>query len=210
MRSNYTGAGFIGKPAHPNSPDRESSILAHMNLVAIVAKHLISRVPRCVTMDDLIGAGTIGLIQAVDRFDAKHGVAFKSYAKHRILGAVLDHLRGDDPFSRTERSRIRRTQPDSAPATISLDQFSDGFPALATKGVAPQSAIADRVDLAAARRSLTRRENYVVAMLFDRDRPAREVAATLAVNESRVSQIKRRALAKLRAHLTATPPARVA
>jgi DNA-directed RNA polymerase specialized sigma subunit len=45
-------------------------------------------------------------------------------------------------------------------------------------------------------------------MLFDRDRPAREVAQTLHVNESRVSQIKRWALGKLRAHLTA--PARAA
>lgn len=210
MRTTHTSAGLSPKTAPANSIDREMNILAHWNLVPIVAKRLISRVPRCVTLDDLNSAGTLGLIQAVDRFDAKQGVAFKSYAQHRIFGAMLDYLRGDDPLSRAERTRIRHTEADYAPTTISLDQFSDSFPALATKGVAPQSAIADRVDLSAARRSLTRRENYVVAMLFDRDRPAREVAEKLRVNESRVSQIKRRALEKLHAHLTATPPARAA
>ena len=149
-------------------------------------------------------------IQAVDRSDAKYGVAFKTYARHRILGAMLDFLRGDDPLSRTQQTRVRRTEPDHAPATISLDQFSDSFPAMVTRGITPQSVIADRVDLAVARSHLTPREDYVVKMLFDRDRPAREVARTLHLNGSRVSQIKRRALGKLRAHLTATPPARAA
>jgi RNA polymerase sigma factor (sigma-70 family) len=174
VRTNYTNAGINARTASANSTNREMNILVHMNLVPIVAKRLISRVPPCVTLDDLTSAGTIGLIQAVDRVDPKHAEAFRTYAKHRVLGAMLDYVRGDDPVSRTERSRIRRSQPDNASATISLDQFSDSFPALATKGVAPQSAIADRVDLAAARRSLTRRENFVVAMLFDRaDPPAK-------------------------------------
>jgi hypothetical protein len=178
MRTTCSDAGFTAKTASSNSTDREGKILAHVTLVPTVAKRLITRVPPCVTMDDLISAGTVGLVQAVDRFGAKHGVGFNTYAQHRILGAMLDHLRGDDPPSRAERSHVRRTEPDHAPATISLDQFSDSFSALATRGIIPQSAIADRVDLAVARNRLTSREAYVVTMLFDRDRPAAANPAT--------------------------------
>jgi RNA polymerase sigma factor for flagellar operon FliA len=56
-------------------------------------------VPSCVTLDDLIGAGTIGLIQAVDRFQPSRGLQFATYAKHRIRGAMLDFLREEDPLS---------------------------------------------------------------------------------------------------------------
>lgn len=93
----------------------------------------------------------------VDRFDAKHGVAFKSYAQHRILGAMLDH------------SAAMTRSPARSEAEFGASTGS-------AKGFVPQSGIADRLGLADARRFLTPRENFVVAMLFDRDRPAREVA----------------------------------
>lgn len=58
-------------------------------------------------IDDLIGYGTIGLIQAVDRFDGSRGVNFQTYAISRIRGAVIDALRTLDPHSRGARQRAR-------------------------------------------------------------------------------------------------------
>ena len=78
--------------------------------------------------------------------------------------------------------------------TVSLDQLPTA------PAVHHQPRVEDRIDLANARKCLSRRENRVITMLYDLDRPAREVAELLGVHESRVSQIKHRAVTKLRAH----------
>jgi RNA polymerase sigma factor for flagellar operon FliA len=50
-----------------------------------------------------MSAGTIGLIQAVDRFDTKRNLKLKTLAEHRIRGAMLDYLRHIDPLPRSVR-----------------------------------------------------------------------------------------------------------
>jgi len=56
-----------------------------------------------VELDDLIQAGTVGLINAVDRFDEARGCLLKTIAEHRIRGALLDYLRQIDPLPRSVR-----------------------------------------------------------------------------------------------------------
>jgi RNA polymerase sigma factor for flagellar operon FliA len=56
-----------------------------------------------VELSDLISASTIGLIQAVDRFDPARNLNLKTLAEHRIRGALLDHLRHTDPLPRSVR-----------------------------------------------------------------------------------------------------------
>jgi RNA polymerase sigma factor FliA len=85
---------------------REAAIVQYIGHVHVMAKQLQLRVPPCVAFDDLVGAGTIGLIQAVDRFQPTRGLQFGTYARHRIRGAMLDFLRGEDPLSRTERALV--------------------------------------------------------------------------------------------------------
>src|ERR1035438_9990170 len=87
---------------------RESIIIQNLGRVHTLANQLRSRVPESVTIDDLIGAGTIGLIQAAERFQPSRGLQFATYAKHRIRGAMLDFLREEDPLSRTERRLQKR------------------------------------------------------------------------------------------------------
>ena len=184
---------------------REATILQYIDHVHILAKRLLFRVPPCVTLDDLIGAGTIGLIQAVDRFEASRGLQFATYAKHRIGGAMLDFLREEDPLSRTERRRTRTANAaaeGALPTTISLEQL----PSRESRRVyahagCPSSHFVDRADLNSARQLLSARENRVISLLFELGWQSREVARDLGVNESRVSQIKSAALAKLRARL---------
>lgn len=136
----------------------------------------------------------------MDRFDASRGLKFKSYAQHRVMGAMLDFLRAEDPLSRTERSRIRRSDSTATlPVTISLDQL----PAPVVNrlvGIEDHAvyAILLRSELGKLRHCLSARENRVIALLFESGWQNRQVAADLRVNESRVSQIKHRAIAKLR------------
>jgi RNA polymerase sigma factor for flagellar operon FliA len=180
---------------------RESAIVQNLDIVNSLARRLRRRVPPCVTLDDLTSAGTIGLIKAVDRFDGSRGLKFRSYAQHRVMGAMLDFLREEDPLSRAERRRVRESAPVSnLPATISLDQL----PApVVNRLVAIEDraayALLVRAEIRNIRQCLSVRENRVIALLFESGWQNRQVAADLKVNESRVSQIKQRAISKLRA-----------
>jgi RNA polymerase sigma factor for flagellar operon FliA len=61
-----------------------------------------------VEFDDLVSAGTLGLIQAVDRYRPERGCLLKTLAEHRIRGAILDYLRKLDPLSRSARRFVRQ------------------------------------------------------------------------------------------------------
>jgi len=69
---------------------RDAAILQDLDLVNRIARRFQRRVPPCVTFDDLASAGMIGLIHAVDRFDQTRGLKFRTYAQHRIWGAMQD------------------------------------------------------------------------------------------------------------------------
>src|SRR6185295_17460370 len=72
-----------------------------------VARQLAHRLSTEAQLDELVSAGSLGLIQAVDSFDANRGLAFSTYAVPRIRGAILDELRRLDHVSRGVRRRSR-------------------------------------------------------------------------------------------------------
>jgi len=80
----------------------------YLGLVHHSARELAAKVPHSVELDDLISAGTLGLIQALEGFDPSRGHVFSTYAMQRIRGAMLDDLRSRDWLSRTDRSRVRK------------------------------------------------------------------------------------------------------
>src|SRR3954452_20529314 len=86
---------------------RHTLILAHTGLAKSLALRFAGRLPACVELDDLIGAGMLGLMDAVDRFDAARSIPFEAYARPRIQGAILDALRAEDHLSRRDRRRGR-------------------------------------------------------------------------------------------------------
>jgi len=76
-------------------------------IVYRIAIHLPSNI---VEIDDLVNAGVIGLIQAVDRYDPERKNKFITYAVYRIKGAVLGELRSRDFLSRANRKKIRELE----------------------------------------------------------------------------------------------------
>jgi RNA polymerase sigma factor FliA len=88
--------------------DREQLILTHLPQVHLLAARQHRRCPPEVLLEDLISAGTIGLIQAVDRYDPSRNLKLKTLAEHRIRGAMLDYLRKLDPLPRSVRNFVRR------------------------------------------------------------------------------------------------------
>ena len=90
--------------------ERDRLLLEHAPLVEKVAWRIVGRLPASVDVQDLISAGMLGLLSAVDRYDASRG-SFAAYAEWRIKGAILDELRALDHLTRSQRRRAVRTTP---------------------------------------------------------------------------------------------------
>lgn len=90
----------------------------YLGLVLHCARELARRVSYSVELDDLISAGTLGLVQTLEAFDPDKGLAFSTYAVPRIRGAMLDELRGLDWMPRRLRARSRQI----ARARVELEQ----------------------------------------------------------------------------------------
>jgi RNA polymerase sigma factor for flagellar operon FliA len=87
---------------------RDQIVLDHLPLVKAIAIRVHENLPVHVDLDDLIHAGVLGLFDAVAKYDSAKNVAFPSYAKHRVKGAILDSLREMDWASRDLRKRQKQ------------------------------------------------------------------------------------------------------
>jgi RNA polymerase sigma factor for flagellar operon FliA len=87
---------------------RDRLLLENLVEVQFIARRIHRRVPSHVSFDDLFHAGILGLINAIDKFDAQKNVQLKSYARFRIRGAIMDSLRKLDWGSRNLRRQARR------------------------------------------------------------------------------------------------------
>ena len=102
---------YLAQPPATLSPeDREQLILAHLPQVRLIARRIHERLPESVNLDDLVSTGVVGLISAIDRFDASHNVKLKTYAEYKIRGAILDSLRGLDWAPRQQRKRSKQIE----------------------------------------------------------------------------------------------------
>lgn len=87
---------------------REKIIVEYASLVKIVAGRLSMYLGYTVEYDDLVGYGTFGLIDAIDKFNNLKGVKFETYASLRIRGAILDQIRKMDWIPRTLRQKQKK------------------------------------------------------------------------------------------------------
>jgi len=99
-------AGFNKK----NAEEREQLVCDYAPLVKTIAGRLSLKLPSHISTDDLISAGIIGLLDAIEKFDSAKGVEFKSYAEFRIRGAMLDELRSLDWVPRSVRRNGKKLQ----------------------------------------------------------------------------------------------------
>ncbi len=90
--------------------ERDNLITSHLSKVKYIADRMAAKLPPSVEWDDLYGAGVLGLIDAVERFDSTRGIAFTTFAEMRVRGAILDNLRSLDWASRNTRKRAREIQ----------------------------------------------------------------------------------------------------
>jgi len=101
---------------------RDQLILKFLPLVNAIAAHIQKSVPVHLELDDLIHAGTMGLFDAATKYDAHKEVAFPTYAKHRIRGAILDSLRQLDWASRDLRRRYKQMEAVTRELSVTLQR----------------------------------------------------------------------------------------
>lgn len=217
----------------------------HLPKVRYIADRIAAKLPPSVERDDLYGAGVIGLIDAVERYDGSRGVAFTTFAEMRVRGAILDNLRALDWASRSSRRRAREIQAayskleqcNGRPATeeevatemniavaelrdslqeirglsiTTLDECDEETGLSLAEMVADKSATQldtmernqQRQLLSEAVERLPERERQVVALYYIEELTMKEIGEVLGVTESRVSQLKSQAAARLRGALS--------
>ncbi len=94
-------------PETMSDEERDRLILEHLPQVRLIARKIHERLPETVSFEDLLSAGIIGLIQAIDHFDPRQNVKLKTYAEFRIRGAIIDSLRETDWAPRLKRKQAR-------------------------------------------------------------------------------------------------------
>jgi len=112
-----TAAELAYKASAANANDGDDLVMQELPQVYYIAARIRERLPQHVEMEDLVSAGVIGLIEATRSFDGSKNVQFKTFAKFRIRGAILDSLRETDWGSRYMRRRGREI----ADATAKLE-----------------------------------------------------------------------------------------
>ena len=110
-----TGKRTARAPLEPSSAKRsieqktrDEMLDAHMPLVRLVAERIHRRLPPGVDLESLIHSGVVGLLEALQRYDDRRGVAFQTYARYRIQGEIMEYLRSLDWVSRSVRSWGRK------------------------------------------------------------------------------------------------------
>ena len=93
-----------------SAEERERLIVEHLPQVRLIARRIHERLPASISLDDLLSAGVVGLISAVDNFDSRQNVKLKTYAEFRIRGAILDSLREGDWAPRLKRRSARELE----------------------------------------------------------------------------------------------------
>ncbi len=89
---------------------REDRIIKYAPVVKYIVDRMAMRFPPNISKDELISAGILGLLDALDKFDPEMGIKFQTYAEHRIRGAILDELRKMDWVPRSVRKDIHRIE----------------------------------------------------------------------------------------------------
>lgn len=227
---------------------RDALLSANLSLVHHVAHKLARRLADDADVDELVSAGTLGLMSAAESFDASRGLAFSTYAVPRIHGAMLDELRRKDHVPRSVRRKMRSMAQareklmhtlGRAPSShemadalgvdldtlfrwtaevenavhLPLDGYGRGMQderptraeLLRSDVELPDERMAREEQVAALRDAmlaLDEQERTVLALYYFENLRSREIGELLGVSESRVSQVRARAVGRLRATLT--------
>lgn len=94
-------------PSRLTPQQKDRLIMEYAPLIRFIAQKIAIRLPSNIELDDLISAGVIGLMDAIEKYDPSRDNKFKTYAEFRIRGAILDELRSQDWIPRSIRDKAK-------------------------------------------------------------------------------------------------------
>ncbi len=97
-----------GAQASPTLGKHDELVLSQLTEVDFIARRIHRRLPAFVLLEDLVHSGVLGLLEASQKYDPTKKIQFKTFAKFRIRGAILDSLRELDRASRRLRAKGRK------------------------------------------------------------------------------------------------------
>lgn len=228
---------------------REETAIEFAPVVKKIALKLAARLPSGFEVDDLIQAGMIGLLEAIERFDPQKGVKFKTFAEIRVRGAMLDELRARDWIPRSVRDNcgklenaytslraqnidhpsdkqiakqleikpkelpefLHKSKPIPLLSLENLGKKGDGDSSLNILDTLSNPDDESPVDtvlggeakdlVLRALEKLPEKEKLVLSLYYVEDLNLKEIGAVLDVSESRVSQMRTKAIAMLRSYM---------
>jgi RNA polymerase sigma factor FliA len=133
-------------PSKRDNSRRDQLITEHLPLVTAIAAHIQKSLPVHVELDDLVHAGVMGLVDAATKYRDDKEVAFPTYAKYRIRGAILDALRQQDWASRDLRKRYKQMETVTRDLTTSLQRSPTDSEVAGAMGLNPRRWQALMVD----------------------------------------------------------------
>jgi RNA polymerase sigma factor for flagellar operon FliA len=198
----------VRRTVGPAAPVTSADIAAHIGLVHRIVDRILRRLPRAVLRDDLVAAGTCGLLDALRRIQGPRDGRFEAYARVRIRGAVIDELRSQDWLTRSARADANaeaKATDDVAPGSlVGLDDLPpEQLPVTrpSTSPLASAVRTAEELALALAVAELPEREARILELHYFQGMPFTDIAALLHVSQPRVSQLHSRAVSMLRTTL---------
>ena len=199
----------VMETSHVSDPTagRNQLVMNHVQMVRAVACRLAHRLPRSVELSELIGVGTLALVDAAGRYRTSRGVPFEAFARQRVHGAMLDALRGMDWAPRSVRRKQRAIGAATNRLRHELGREPQGVEVAAALGLTPanyEKALDDvrGAELAAARlASCPAQDESLIASEFEGsgDQHAQleraELAGDVAAALTRLPERERRVLA---------------
>jgi RNA polymerase sigma factor for flagellar operon FliA len=170
----------------------------HLSLVQAIARKVKKTLNASIELDDLVGYGSKGLVEAAERFDARHGVAFTTFAYYRIRGAIYDGLRAMGWYSRADYARYRAEERANEYLRNRADREGAGqAEAGATGGTSPNAkeaaTLAEVHEILSSVATVHITSLEAASSVPDESLPAADVA----VDNHRLSQRVRQAVAAL-------------
>jgi RNA polymerase sigma-B factor len=182
------GSGASGLP----DATRQDLVRAHLPLVHAIARRYAGRGEE---LDDLVQAGSVGLVRASARFDPGRGVAFATFVGPAVEGAIRRHL--------SKRGGGRELPPRAEWTNADPPALAEGEAAVGgSRTPEPFAESERRLLIADGLRALDERERQIVFLRFNADMTERQIATAVGISQAHVSRLLDGALTKLRAELS--------
>jgi RNA polymerase sigma factor for flagellar operon FliA len=209
---------------------REALLQMHLSWARLVAKDVFLKVRiRGAEWADYAQNATLGLLEAIDRYQPGRGVDFRTYARHRVRGSVFNGLRHLASIPQAEHSRTslrERSESLAGEETDPLEAFVSWTVGLGLGHLLEAASIEDangdldRGPYATTARSqllealqralakLSEREKAILTLHYFQHVPFTEIATQMEVTKGRISQLHRQAIHAMRKHMKSTGGAR--